>query len=100
VVVLTLAAEGSLLVMKNETWRVSAPKVVAVDTVGAGDALCGTLVAARAQGIDWRRALSAATQAATMSVTRAGALASFPSRTEVAGILKRAIGNRDLEPAG
>jgi ribokinase len=100
VVVLTLAAEGSLLVMKNETYRASAPKVVAVDTVGAGDALCGTLVAARARGLDWSSALSAATQAATISVTRAGALASFPSRTEVEGLLKRVIGDRDLEPIG
>jgi ribokinase len=99
-VVLTLAAEGSVVIAGHETWRVSAPKVVAVDTVGAGDALCGTLVAARAQGLDWSRALSAATQAAAISVTRAGALASFPSRAEVKSILERVLVNRDLEPIG
>ncbi len=99
-VVLTLGPEGSVAIVGDEIWRVSAPKVVGVDTVGAGDALCGTLVAARAQGLDWSRALSVATQAAAISVTRAGALASFPSRAEVKGIFERVLGNRGLESMG
>ena len=50
-VVVTLGAAGSALVSAGETLRANAPPVAAVDTVGAGDVFCGTLVAARAKGL-------------------------------------------------
>ena len=68
-----------------------APRVAAVDTVGAGDVFCGTLVAARAKGLPWVEALGAATRAAAICVTRAGVLASFPTRDEMADILPRRL---------
>jgi ribokinase len=74
---------------------VAAPQVIAIDTVGAGDVFCGVLVAAKALGRDWKEALTAATEAASISVTRKGVLASFPSREEMATILERsAVGRR------
>jgi ribokinase len=69
---------------------VAPPQVIAIDTVGAGDVVCGVLIAARALGRGWKDALAAATEAASISVTRKGVLASFPSLEEMAGIFERA----------
>jgi ribokinase len=87
VVVLTLGADGAAFFSADDTFCVTAPQVIAIDTVGAGDVFCGVLVAAKALGRNWRDALTAATEAASISVTRKGVLASFPSREEMAGIL-------------
>jgi ribokinase len=89
-VVLTLGADGASFFSANDAFRVLAPKVMAIDAVGAGDVFCGVLVAAKALGRDWRDALAVATEAASISVTRKGVLASFPSREELASILERA----------
>jgi ribokinase len=86
-VVLTLGADGAAFVSAGDMFRVAAPQVVAIDTVGAGDVFCGVFVAARALGRNWRDALGAAAEPASISVTRKGVLASFPSREEVADIL-------------
>jgi ribokinase len=88
-VVLTLGADGAAFVSADDRFRVAAPRVVAVDTVGAGDVFCGVFVAARALGRDWKDAVYAAAEAASISVTREGVLASFPSREEMADILDR-----------
>ena len=89
-VVLTLGADGASFFSDDDVFRISAPKVTAIDAVGAGDVFCGALIAARALGRGWREAVAAATEAASASVARVGVLASFPSREEMAGILKRA----------
>jgi ribokinase len=93
-VVLTLGADGAAFFSANHTFRVSAPQVNAIDTVGAGDLFCGVLVAAKALGRGWKDALAAATEAASISVTREGVLASFPSRKEIANIFERAAVGR------
>jgi ribokinase len=89
-VVLTLGADGAAFFSADDTFRVAAPQVIAVDAVGAGDVFCGVLIAAKALGRSWREALAAAVDAASISVTRMGVLASFPSREEMATILERA----------
>jgi ribokinase len=89
-VVLTLGADGAAFFSGDKTFCVAAPQVVAIDTVGAGDVFCGVLIAAIALGRSWRDALAAAAEAASVSVTRKGVLASFPSREELANILGRA----------
>ena len=73
-----------------------AAPVIAIDTVGAGDVFCGVFVAAKALGRSWKEALGAATEAASISVTRKGVLASFPSREEVTRVLEHtAFGRQD-----
>jgi ribokinase len=89
-VALTLGAAGSALISAGEAFRIRAREVEAIDTVGAGDVFCGTLVAARARGLGWRVAVHAASEAAAICVARAGVLASFPSRAEMARILNNA----------
>ena len=90
-VIVTLGAGGAALVMADNILRVSAPSVAAIDTVGAGDVFCGTLVSVRAAGFAWDDALRAAAAAAAICVTRAGVLASFPTRSEIAAIWPRAL---------
>lgn len=92
--VLTLGADGALFFSPNDTFRVAAPDVTAIDTVGAGDVFCGVLVAANTLGRSWKDALSAAVEAASISVTRKGVLASFPSQEEIAAVLDRATARR------
>jgi ribokinase len=89
-VVLTLGAAGASFFSANDAFRVAAPKVIAIDAVGAGDVFCGVLISAKAHGRGWKDSLTAAAEAASASVTRKGVLASFPSREEMAGIFERA----------
>ena len=96
-VVLTLGADGAAFFSADGAFRVAAPQVTAIDTVGAGDVFCGVLVAAKALGQSWKDALAAATEAASTSVTRKGVLASFPSRDEMSAILERAATERREE---
>ena len=53
-VVITLGSHGCQ-VIAAEAWSIRAPRVVAVDTVGAGDAFNGALAAALADGWDMKR---------------------------------------------
>ena len=88
-VVVTLGGEGCVFFSASDAFRVAALKIQAVDTVGAGDVFCGTLTAARVLGLGWKESLGVATEAASASTARAGVLASFPSRVEMARLLKR-----------
>lgn len=51
------------------------PVVDAIDTVGAGDAFCGTLVVDLARGLDVEAALARACEAGALATTRSGAQA-------------------------
>jgi ribokinase len=75
-VIVTLGADGALVFEPGaapEAERLPAPIVDAVDTTGAGDAFCGALCASLAAGSSLREAAAAAVQAASLSVTSAGA---------------------------
>ena len=72
-VIVTLGAQGALLVDGDEAIRVDAPVVDVVDTTGAGDCLCGTLAARLAAGDPIGRALEQAVAAASLSTTTPGA---------------------------
>ena len=90
-VALTLGSRGAVLLSARETLRAEAPEVRAIDATGAGDVFSGTLVAARKKGIPWRRALLVAAEAAAICVARAGVLASFPTREELAEIFAEGL---------
>jgi ribokinase len=62
-----------------------APKVKAVDTTAAGDTFIGGFAAQLAQGASVEAAIRFAQRAAALSVTRAGAQPSIPTRAEVEG---------------
>lgn len=87
-VVATLGALGCQ-VFSADGWTKFVPAftVTPVDTVAAGDSLCGALAAGLAQGMDLEHALRFANAAAAVSVTKRGAMHSMPTRAEIDAML-------------
>jgi ribokinase len=83
-VLVTLGADGVLLVDPDGSRRFSAPAVGAVDTTGAGDAFNGALAAELAAGRELDDAVRTAIAAAALSTRAHGARAGMPSRDELA----------------
>jgi ribokinase len=81
--VVTLGADGALVVDGPGLERVEAPAVEAVDTTGAGDAFCGALADALARGAELVEAARWAVRAAALSVTRPGAQGGLPSAADL-----------------
>jgi ribokinase len=82
-VIVTLGAEGALVVDGTTTVHVPALPVEAVDTTAAGDAFCGALADALVRGADSVEATRWAVRVAAAAVGRAGAQTSLPTRDEV-----------------
>ena len=81
-VVVTLGAEGALLVTPEQGRRFPVPRVDVVDTTAAGDAFNGALAFALARGNGLPEAIRLANAAATHAVTRHGAQPSMPTMDE------------------
>jgi 6-phosphofructokinase 2 len=71
-VALTLGEMGALLVGRDLVLRASAPKIVPVSTVGAGDSFLGAMVCALANGQDMRGALRLAIASGTAAMLARG----------------------------
>lgn len=82
-IVLTLGSRGCVYKDARQEVRMGACRVEAVDTTAAGDTFTGYFVAAIAAGTEIRQALSEATRAAAISVSRPGASTSVPAKEEV-----------------
>lgn len=82
-VIVTLGDKGSLLVNKDEVFKVSANKVDAVDTTAAGDSYLGAFVTALNEGKSVKEAMVFATKCSSITVTRKGAIASLPTLEEI-----------------
>ena len=81
--IITLGAQGALLVTKERTVHVPARQVHVVDTTAAGDAFLGGLVAALLKRFDLVEAVRYATCAGTLATTVLGAQTSLPSADQV-----------------
>ncbi|HEV7249545.1 MAG TPA: PfkB family carbohydrate kinase [Shinella sp.] len=86
--IVTLGAEGALLLDAASALRLPAREVAAIDASGAGDCFAGTLAGLLAQGALLSTAATIATQAAGIAVGRSGTLASFPTRAEISALTK------------
>lgn len=82
-IIVTLGAKGCLAVHSGGVLTIPGRAVVARDTTGAGDCFVGVLAAGLARGLDLAAALERANRAAAISVTRAGAATSMPTRAEL-----------------
>lgn len=82
-VIITLGARGAMLIREDSERLFRAPRVKPVDTVGAGDCFTGWLATCLAEKMTAEEAIPIALQAASLSVTRAGAQSSMPMRSEV-----------------
>ena len=86
-VVVTQGSRGATLHRAGGTTHIDAHAVTPVDTTGAGDTFCGWLSARIAAGDALVDALRSASAAAALSTTRAGAVPSIPTATEVAAFV-------------
>jgi len=82
-VIVTLGENGSMLVNKDLVEKISAFKVKSVDTTAAGDCFNGAFVTALSKGDSLKEAITFASKAAAISVTRKGAISSLPSLKEI-----------------
>lgn len=83
-VIVTLGKNG--VFVSNGVWsRVVPvhPGITAVDSTGAGDAFCGSLLAALGDGMDIFEAVSFGNAAANLSVTKIGTAPAMPFRKEI-----------------
>ena len=90
-VILTLGPKGARLVTATADVHVPAQPCAVVDTTGAGDCFMATALASaalRGVALD-ARALRHATAAAAITVSRPGTGAAFPTRAEMADILRQ-----------
>lgn len=85
-VVLTRGAEGATALTDGETVEVKAPKVSAVDTIGAGDTATGALLVGLSEGVPLRELLAFMCAAAALTCTRVGA--DPPTRAEVEAFIR------------
>lgn len=86
-VLVTLGADGALLLEGAAALHIPARAVRPVDTTAAGDAFCGALAVALAEGRPLDAAARWACAAAALSTTRAGAQPSLAGRAEVDAFL-------------
>ena len=82
-VIVTLGERGVLVADETGQRIIPAPKVVPVDTVGAGDCFTAWLAVGIAENLPLDAAVQRAVKAASIAVTRAGAQAGMPLRGEV-----------------
>ncbi|MDX2812149.1 ribokinase [Streptomyces sp. PA03-5A] len=82
-VVVTLGGAGALAATPDGTVRMPSPRVVAVDTTGAGDSFTGALAWRLGAGDDLVTAVRFAVRVGAAAVTKPGAQESFPTLEEV-----------------
>jgi ribokinase len=88
-VVMKLGDQGCVYCGPDRTFATASFPVQAVDSTAAGDTFNAALAVSLAEGAEIEVALRFANAAAAISVTRAGAQTSAPSRTEVDAMLAR-----------
>lgn len=77
------APADAVRVGNHRIWEVSADSVVTVDSTGAGDAFCGALAAALAEGRPLAEAVRRAVAASAIATTHVGAREGMPTATEL-----------------
>ena len=81
-VIITLGSEGALLYRGTPKWIPAIP-TDPVDSTGAGDVFNAALTVALSEGNDFEEAVQFANKAASISITRYGAIPSIPYRNEL-----------------
>ena len=87
VVVVTLGAAGAYVTSKEFSGLIPAFKVTPLDTTAAGDVFCGALAVALVEGRPLPEAVRFANAASALSVLKAGAQPSIPTRAAIDAFL-------------
>ena len=86
--VVTLGAQGALLIDETTVHHQAAPSVNAVDTTAAGDSFCGALADVLAEGGALQDAVAWGVMVGAATTLRLGAQTSLPTAAEVADLLQ------------
>lgn len=87
--VVTLGAQGSLIVTKDGCWHQVSFSVDTLDTTAAGDTFVGYVAACLAQNMAFPEACKLASQAAALACTKVGAQVSIPTKADVVAYFER-----------
>ena len=90
-VIVTLGAEGSLGMTKDQEVSVPAYPVQPVDSTAAGDAFNAAVVIALSEGNNLKKSMAFANAAGALTTTVMGAQRSLPSRFELDQFLKQQV---------
>lgn len=82
-VIVTVGEKGCIYCCGNSLEAFPCPRVKVVDTTAAGDTFCGAFAARLSRGYSVKEAIGYAQKAASLAVTKSGALQSIPSESEV-----------------
>lgn len=85
--IVTRGADAAILADRSGARLFAVKPVEVIDTSGAGDVAVGTLAAGLARGLTIDDALKLALAAASISVTRRGTTASFPTAAELSHLV-------------
>lgn len=91
IVIITLGCKGAWVSFAGKGKLVTGFQVKAIDTIGAGDTFNGMLVTALLEGKSLDQAVKYAHAAGALSVTKAGAQTSVPTRKEVENFIESHI---------
>lgn len=86
-ILVTMGSKGCFYRMGEKELYENCPKVHAIDTTAAGDTFCGALCVALAEEKSREQAIHFASCAASLAVTKKGAMQSIPTLDEVKEIL-------------
>lgn len=86
--IVTLGKQGAIACTPNETWKVQAMEIEAVDTTAAGDAFVGVFAASLDRDIDLLGALRRASVASGLACLQKGAQMSLPTIQQIEENLK------------
>lgn len=82
-IIITLGADGAFCAGPDGQFTVASPKIVSVDTVGAGDTFCGYLAAGLADAMSLESAIARACAAGALACLKQGAQPAIPTREQV-----------------
>ena len=89
-ILVTLGELGAAFTAPSgEIVRIPSPKVIAIDTTGAGDSFVGAFAYGLASGLSEELAIKLGCACASASVTRRGTQSSYSSKEEAQEIIKR-----------
>lgn len=90
-VVVTMGADGAMIVTDGACRRVAGFRVTAVDTTAAGDAFTAALACALARGEEMAAAVHFANAVGALTVTKMGAQPSLPTAADVEAFLAQRL---------
>jgi ribokinase len=90
-VIVTLGADGAVIIEKEVITHIPSYPVTVVDTTGAGDAFCGAFAAHLAQGGSLEQAVRYGCAAGALATTKAGAEPSLPYHNQIMELSKTAL---------